>query len=192
MKKFDLNIDKILPDWELKHAIREVIANALDEQRLSNTQEIQIFKDTSGFWHIRDFGRGIEIKDFTQNQNNEKLNSQKVIGKFGIGLKDAIATFDRNQVDIKIESKYGEFTIGKSSKQDFEEVETLHVYPKQSSDPSMVGTDFIIKNIADSDIENAKRFFLKFSNVKVLESTKYGEVLNKSTSIGAYITSMMF
>ena len=129
MKKFDLNIDKILPDWELKHAIREIIANALDEQKLSNTQEIQIFKDTSGFWHIRDFGRGIEIKDFTQNQNNEKLNSQKVIGKFGIGLKDAIATFDRNQVDIKIESKHGEFTIGKSSKQDFEEVETFTFIP---------------------------------------------------------------
>jgi len=31
MKKFDLNIEKVLEDWEIYHAIREVIANALDE-----------------------------------------------------------------------------------------------------------------------------------------------------------------
>ena len=72
MKKFDLNIDKILPNWEIKHAIREIIPNALDEQTLTNSQEIHIFKDNSGFWHIRDFGRGIEIKNFTQNENAEK------------------------------------------------------------------------------------------------------------------------
>lgn len=32
VKKFDLNIERILEDWELYHAIREIIANALDEQ----------------------------------------------------------------------------------------------------------------------------------------------------------------
>ena len=34
VKKFDLNIEKILEDWEVYHAIREVIANAIDEQIL--------------------------------------------------------------------------------------------------------------------------------------------------------------
>ena len=36
MKKFDLNIEKILENWETHHAIREIIANASDEQQLSN------------------------------------------------------------------------------------------------------------------------------------------------------------
>lgn len=31
-KEFDLNIEKILENWEIYHAIRELIANALDEQ----------------------------------------------------------------------------------------------------------------------------------------------------------------
>jgi len=35
-KKFDLNIERILEDWEVYHAIREVIANAIDEQVLTN------------------------------------------------------------------------------------------------------------------------------------------------------------
>ena len=55
MKKFDLNIEKILEDWEVRHAIREVIANAIDEQKLSNSEEIKIFKDSSCVFYFRFF-----------------------------------------------------------------------------------------------------------------------------------------
>ena len=36
----------------------------------------------------------------------------------------------------------------------------------------MVGTDFIIKNITDNEIDTAKKFFLKFSDEVVIEVTK--------------------
>lgn len=55
MREFDLNIGKILEGWEVYHAIREIIANALDEQVLSGTQDIQITKQSDG-WHIKDYG----------------------------------------------------------------------------------------------------------------------------------------
>lgn len=58
MKKFDLNIEKILENWETYHAIREIIANALDEQLLTSTKEVEIYKDGDS-WIIRDFGRGL-------------------------------------------------------------------------------------------------------------------------------------
>ena len=45
MKQFDLNIEKILENWEPHHAIREIIANALDEQIITNTKDIEIFKE---------------------------------------------------------------------------------------------------------------------------------------------------
>ena len=45
MKKFDLNIEEILEDWEVYHGIRELISNALDKQMLTNTKGIDIFKD---------------------------------------------------------------------------------------------------------------------------------------------------
>ncbi len=41
-KEFDLNIEKILENWEVYHAVREIIANALDEQKLTETKEIYI------------------------------------------------------------------------------------------------------------------------------------------------------
>ena len=39
---FDLNIEEVLDHWEVEHAIREVIANALDEQVLSGTADVDI------------------------------------------------------------------------------------------------------------------------------------------------------
>ena len=39
-RKFDLNIETILENWDTFHAVREVIANALDEQILSKTKNL--------------------------------------------------------------------------------------------------------------------------------------------------------
>ncbi len=72
MKKFDLNIEKILENWETYHALRELIANELDEQLLTNTKEVDIFKNGNS-WIIRDFERGLQYTHLTQNENQEKL-----------------------------------------------------------------------------------------------------------------------
>src|SRR5215831_2264155 len=106
MKQFDLNIEKILENWEVYHAIREIIANALDEQLLTNTKDVEIIKQDST-WHIRDYGRGLKYTNLTQNENQEKLSNSSVIGKFGIGLKDALATFDRKGIKVLIKSQFG-------------------------------------------------------------------------------------
>ena len=184
MKKFDLNIEKILENWEAYHAIREIIANALDEQKLTNSQQINIFKDANDEWHIRDYGRGITIEHFTQNENEEKLKTEGIIGKFGIGLKDALATFDRKNIGVRIISKNGEFTIGKSIKVGFDEIITLHIYINPSPDPAIVGTEFIISNITNEDIQKAKDMFLNFSGEKELETCSYGIVLHKKYDVG--------
>lgn len=78
-KLFDLNIEQVLENWSKADALREIIANALDEQVLSNTKTIDIYKDKDT-WHIRDYGRGIKYIHFTQNENDEKIGSDKLIG----------------------------------------------------------------------------------------------------------------
>ena len=183
MKKFDLNIEKILEDWELRHAVREIIANAIDEQKLTNTTEIKIFKDSQNNWHIRDFGRGIKYEHFTQKENDEKLLTDGIIGKFGIGLKDALATFERKGVKVRILSKHGDIHVGKSSKSGFDDLVTLHAYISDPTDPYMEGTDFILNNISDIDIELAKKLFLKFNNELEIEATKYGGILERKGSV---------
>ncbi len=183
-RKFDLNIEEILEDWEVCHAIREIIANAIDEQLLTKTKDIEIFQDKQKWWHIRDYGRGLEYEHLTQRENDEKLTNPHVIGKFGIGLKDALATFDRKGVEVLIKSKFGDITLGKSEKHDFEDIETLHAYVTAPSDEDFVGTEFILKGVSKKDMSDAKNLFLLFSGDKILEETKYGSVLSKRGDIG--------
>jgi hypothetical protein len=174
-----LNIEEILEDWEVHHAIREVIANAIDEQLLTKTKEIEIFKDLKGKWHIRDYGRGLKYEHLTQKEDQEKLTNPNVIGKFGIGLKDAFATFDRNGIKVFVKSKYGDMTLSKSQKHYFEDIITLHVCISAPSNPDLAGTEFIFDGVKNKDIDKAKDLFLRFSGEKVIETTGYGDVLQK-------------
>lgn len=182
-RKFDLNIEKILEDWEAHHALREVIANALDEQLLSHSKDIEIQKG-AGKWHVRDFGRGLQYDHLTQKENDEKLNNPNMIGKFGIGLKDALATFDRHGIKVLIKSKHGDITLGKSEKYGFEDIVTLHAYVSSPSDAKLIGTEFVLEGVQDEDIARAKDLFLKFSGEIGLETTKFGEVLQKRDAPG--------
>src|SRR5690348_2367065 len=111
VRKFDLNIERVLEHWTVAHALREVIANALDEAALTQTVEPEILKDSAGVWHVRDWGRGLRYEHLTQNENKEKLrHPELVIGKFGVGLKDAFATFDRHHIGVRILSAHGDIT----------------------------------------------------------------------------------
>jgi hypothetical protein len=192
VKKFDLNIEKILENWDIKHAIREIIANAIDEQLLSKTDNIQIFKTNDNTWHIKDYGRGLRYEHFTQKENDEKLLTDGIIGKFGIGLKDALATFERKNVTVKILSKCGDITLGKAQKSGFDDLTTLHAYISEPSNPNLQGTEFLLSNLSDTDIEQAKQLFLKFNNETVIEQTKYGQVLSKTRNQGnIYINGVL-
>ncbi len=181
MKKFDLNIEKVLENWETYHAVREVIANALDEQLLTKSKDIELGQDKQRVWHIRDFGRGLRYEHLTQKENEEKLRHPNLIGKFGVGLKDALATFDRRGVKVLIKSRFGDITLDRSEKYDFKDIVTLHACISPPSEPQLVGTDFILQGCSGAEIDKAKGLFLKFSGEKILEKTNFGEVLSKNS-----------
>jgi len=162
---------------QLRHGVHRA-RDDLDEP------DIEIRKDDAGKWHVRDFGRGLQYDHLTQKENDEKLNNPNMIGKFGIGLKDALATFDRHSIKVLIKSKYGDITLGKSEKYGFEDVVTLHAYISSPSDAKFIGTQFILEGVQDEDIARAKDLFLKFSGETGLETTKFGEVLKKRGALG--------
>lgn len=183
MKKFDLNIEKILENWETSHAIRELIANALDEQLLTKTKEVEIFKSENS-WIIRDFGRGVQYTHLTQNENQEKLNNPSVIGKFGIGLKDALATFNRKNIIVAAKSKHCQITVANSEKVGFKDLITLHANIEDPKDPRFIGTEFELIGATDKDIIDAKNLFLKFSGERIIEDTKQGQIVKKNGNQG--------
>lgn len=184
IKAFDLNIEKILENWEVRHAVREIIANALDEQLLTKTAAVSIRKEGDD-WLIRDFGRGLKYTHLTQNENQEKLDTPGVIGRFGIGLKDALATFERNGVKCLIQSRYGKITTSKMSKQGFGDVTTLHaVIEEEDDDTAFEGTIITLAGISDDEVHAAKDMFLTFSNDSIIDTTRYGQTISNSSGVG--------
>lgn len=191
-RQFDLNIEKVLDHWTIAHALREVIANALDEQALTGTSDPEIFKASTGNWHVRDFGRGLRYEHLTQKENAEKLKYPgKIIGKFGVGLKDALATADRRGIGVLIRSSHGNITISRSGKHGFSDVVTLHANICPPTDPDLVGMEFILSGVKDEDIAQAKGFFLRYSDDELFEQTKFGAVLrNKGQKARIYVNGL--
>ncbi len=176
---FDLNVERILDHWGVAEAVREVIANALDEQALTGTREPEIVKRKDG-WHVIDFGRGLRYQHLTQNENPEKLGRPDlVVGKFGVGLKDALATFDRRGIGVTIRSAHSDITLRRAAKSDFADVTTLHAAVDPPSDAKRKGTDFALSHLSDSDMAAARDYFLRFSGDAVLETTDVGAILER-------------
>lgn len=191
IREFDLNIETVLENWDVSHAIREIIANALDEQKLTNSKSVEIFCTNEHIWHIKDFGRGLQYVHLTQNENEEKLSHADLIGKFGVGLKDALATFDRHNIDVKIISKHGVITLGKTHKHGFEDVSTLHAYIDDGSDITFIGTEFIFDGCHLNDIKKAKEYFLLYQELDLLETTQLGQIFDpRGQSAEIYINGV--
>src|SRR4051812_1410616 len=173
-------MDRVLEHWPVAHAVRELVANALDEHHLSGTAEPTIGKVGDGRWAIRDFGRGLRYEHLTQNENPEKLTHPRVIGQFGIGLKDALAVFDRHGVGVTIRSRHGTITTDRRAKAGFPDVVTLHGIVDDPADPNLAGTEVTLDGVRDEDVEEARSYFRRYSADRVLEETRYGAVLERA------------
>jgi len=176
-KTFDLNVEKVLEHWTPAHALREVIANALDEHALiGRPDRPSVVKDGAGVWHVRDHGRGLRYHHLTQNESDEKRASDVVVGQFGVGLKDALATLRRNGIGVRISSPHGTISLTEQAKHGFDDVVTLHAVVDA---PTVIdGTDVAVAGISDADVAEALGFFLVFdTSVEVLEDTSVGQVL---------------
>jgi hypothetical protein len=105
-----------------------------------------------------------------------------VIGKFGVGLKDALATFHRRGIGVLIRSPFGTYRLKQECKHGFAEIVTLHV-EYDSSPNEMRGTDFVLGEATDSDMEKAKSLFLKFAGEDILDVSTYGQILRRKGDV---------
>jgi len=180
-RPFDLNMEEVLEHWDIAEALRELIANALDEQALTGTAEPEIAEMETGKWRIRDSGRGIRYEHFTQKEDPEKLRKRHlVIGKFGFGLKDAIAALDRRGARIHMSSRHAEIGIERLPKHGFDDIRTLHAVISPPLHPDMRGTEIVLEGVTAEQVTAAKALFLRFSGDEELEATQHGAVLRRA------------
>jgi hypothetical protein len=176
INKLDLNIGKsCLDNWEICHAIRELIANAVDEHIHCDIKKtIEIIQDNNNF-QIIDFGRGLQQRDFIQQTNKSKITDNKYIGQFGIGLKDSLGVLCKNNIKVNILTNRYKFKPVYHEKTGLLN-ETLHieVYDNNNGDVKD-GTKIVLFNIEKKDMDLAKNYFLNYTTLKhsiLYESTE--------------------
>ena len=91
MREFDLNIERVLENWTVAHALREVIANALDEQALTGTRDPQIFRDAQPASSFR----FLVIDDPVQAMDPAKVDGlARVLESTAVGRQVIVFTHD--------------------------------------------------------------------------------------------------
>ncbi|WP_051141322.1 ATP-binding protein [Salisaeta longa] len=192
-RRFDLNMkEDLLEAWAPSDGIRELIANALDEQVLTGTDPVAIEVNGRAS-EIRDYGRGLRYEHFAQGEDEEKLSKpDQVIGKFGVGLKDALAVLYRHGVNVTIHSPHNTFTVEEAPKAEFDDVETLHAVVHPPEHPDLQGTRVLLEGVSEADVETAKRNFLQFTDEERIEATNFGEIYAKPDGKNAaiYVTGL--
>jgi hypothetical protein len=155
--RFDLNVERFLEAWKPVDAIREIIANALDETVLSGEFLFQYleekvpkvlaiiifsynpvrkvtFESEGTSWFISDPGRGLRSEHLTQNESIEKRIQPKdsvIIGTFGVGLKDAFSTLHRHHIPVTVHSCAHTLTFGMFPKHGTNRF-SLHTHTQES------------------------------------------------------------
>lgn len=174
IENIDLNIGQAyLSEWTIDMAIRELIANALDE---AEHGIIDIEKVSEGVWKITNKGSEIKPANFLIKEG-EKNKEKGKIGKFGIGLKDAIGVLMARGIGVEIFTSKYQYVAEYRKKSKIIEDKCLFINIYNNT-REWLGTEVILENCKDHYIEDAKSHFLIYrDNVKILDKTKYGDML---------------
>jgi len=176
--KFDLNIGTILQEWTVANAIRELIANAMDEELLGadvRKSDITLSDKTA---IIRDFGRGLRVEGFILNEDSVKRDNVRAMGKFGFGLKDAIATLYRHGIRVRIQSTYCDLTVATAEKTGVDDLASLHMVGSDTSDVQL-GTRIELEPVSAKDFAQARAFFISLKGSRCVWSTPFGSLYER-------------
>lgn len=174
IERKDLNIGKpYLSDWNESMAIRELIANAIDE---TSDKKISINKIDNDKYEIINTGNELEPQNFMISEGNKAKELGK-IGKFGIGLKDGIAVLMSRNIDVTIETSLYKYEIKYVKQGQLIKDERLFVYIYNNK-RSWKGTRVVLNRCLDRYIEEAKKNFLIYrENYNVLDENEYGQTI---------------
>lgn len=176
IESIDLNIGQpYLSDWSEGMAIREFIANALDGASNSDTS---IEKICEGKWTIINKESEIKPENFIIKEGEKTKNSSK-IGKFGIGLKDAIGVLMSRGISVEIYTSEYRYVAKYKDKSKLinDKCFFMDIY---KNDRDWIGTEIVLNQCKDIFIMNAKSYFLIYrKKPTIVSQTAYGDILSE-------------
>ena len=167
----DMNMGAdILTHMSIESALKEIIANALDEHQSNDIKkDINITQNSKKEWIISDCGSGIKKEHFIFNINPHKKKDHTLRGMFSFGLKDSIANLFSKGIEVKIYTK--KFIYTPVMKVKYDDIETLHIEQiKNTTYEIDCGSQFVFKKLTKKHIEKAKSKFIEFLKPEIFFS----------------------
>lgn len=122
----DLNVAVgMSPHLTIEDALNELVMNAVDANRAMDNvsppaPDLRVISPSTV--ELRDQGSGLAPESFVLGYTE---GEGKASGRFGIGLKDAVAVLMREQAEVKIDSASGSYRF--EARMGKRKVETIHV-----------------------------------------------------------------
>jgi glycosyltransferase involved in cell wall biosynthesis len=108
-ERIELNTDFSIAESlgkTVSHAIKEILSNCVDEDQNASTKHYEVY------WEARNKSlKGLTKKSFSYSANVDKQADKKTIGKFGYGLKDAIAILYAYGIGYEAYTEHGSFKV---------------------------------------------------------------------------------
>lgn len=182
----NLNIgSKINSHLSIPDALKELISNALDANKLAGTKKNISFKKTEDDkYELQDYGHGITDEAFIYEENDDKRNNKNIIGNFGFGLKDACGIIFSHGIEFEIQTKKHLY-VPEMRIADGHKKRTLHFrVTKNDSGEPKCGTRFTFYNLKHNDFKKAKSMFRQFNKklVELIDSSYLDVTVLKNVS----------
>lgn len=179
-KWIDLNLaTNHCPDASLVDALSELVMNAIDAAP-DKTPKLDVEVGT-GTVVLEDEGPGLRLASFVVGGT---VGENKVIGRFGLGLKDAIAVLMRNQVKIEIKSKLGGYHFDEQPGRCG--TKTIHVCQCK---PSGEGVRVELVGLPEKTVNDVKKRFLCFAEPPELHRHKDVVVMAPADGQGRFFVN---
>lgn len=163
--------------WNVKHALREVIANGFDAE----------IEQGAKFSLTHEKGRLVAVNDGTKLPidalyygGTSKRGKAELVGQFGEGLKLALLVFARENIDIRIVNNDEVWTCGFET--DTNGKEAFHIYMRAISPKGEVRVE--VPGVGDELWDEIQTWFLRLSPPRDCINTEVGTLLLDWDHIG--------
>lgn len=172
----DLNVSLgLCPHLSVNDALCELVMNALDA---APTSVPEFATQGPSTVVLRDQGPGLALESFTVGRTH---GDGKVVGRFGLGLKDAVAVLMRNHARVEIASQLGSYCF--EVRQGALGTQTIHVRQREADG---TGTCITVSNLqrAAQSVDAVQALFLCWSQPELLHSSGGVDVLQSPKQSG--------
>lgn len=180
--------EEYVRDWQVQHALREIIANGVDAEVALNAPLNVIHNPRTKVLVVRNDRTRLDVKALYFG-GTTKAGNTTMVGQYGEGLKLALLVLARNNIPVKIHNDDEDWSA--KIEADANGVRVLTIYTRKASQPT--GSVEVEIGGIDFDLwDDVRSMFLRLLPPQTSVKTAHGTILFDADRVGKYYARGVF